>query len=336
MSWLARLHVGLLSLPLLLGSLALADGDFECQQQDRPADPPPFNPPRIFDPSGNPVIPDGPVFTDPLCPPGTVPVSTLGDPYAVKGHPTITGDSLAQLGPDDDCDGVVYNGTCFYYGDARYYRQADGGGMTLTIERPVYVTSGLGGHSIAEISVQGGPGYKNIIEVGWNVSLEQYGDTDPHLFVYHWINGNETCYDKCNFVPVSKTYFPKMNLSGLIGHHSYSGWVYWLGNWWAWFDNQWLGYYPGTEWGQEYRQNGLTQWFGEVATKNGIPPQTQMGNGLFPSDPSAAVMETLCDVNSTDWVCWYRDLQTLNATVPSYYDIQRTGFGATRYGGPGM
>jgi hypothetical protein len=77
---------------------------------------------------------------------------------------------------------------------------------------------------------------------------------------------------------------------------------------------------------------------GEVLSSNGIPPQTQMGNGQFPSSTSAASMSTLCDVDAVAWVCWYRDLQTLVPTPPNpkYYDIEHTGFGATRYGGPGQ
>jgi hypothetical protein len=189
---------------------------------------------------------------------------------------------------------------------------------------------------LAEIAVQGGANDGDIIELGWNVSTTQYPNANPHLFVFHWLGWSPTCYDGCGWVQYSKTYYPGMDLSGLIGHRAYSGWVFWNGNWWAWFDNQWLGYFPGAIWQSEYRRNGLTQWFGEVASNNGIPPRTQMGNGRFPPDPAAAQMDTLCDVNSSDWICWYRDLQSLKVTVPNYYDIARTGFGATRYGGPGQ
>jgi neprosin-like protein len=127
-----------------------------------------------------------------------------------------------------------------------------------------------------------------------------------------------------------------MSLQAFVGREVYIGYVFYQGNWWAWFDNQWLGYFPGSEWGGSYTQSSLIQWFGEVATDNGIPPNVQMGNGLFPTDPSAASMATLCDVDAPAWVCWYRDLQSLGPTYPPYYDIRRTGFGVTRYGGPGL
>jgi hypothetical protein len=104
----------------------------------------------------------------------------------------------------------------------------------------------------------------------------------------------------------------------------------------AWFDNQWIGYFPGSEWNNGYTKSALIQWFGEVSSENGVPPKTQMGDGVLPPPPKAARMLTLCDVDAGAWICWYRDRQSLTATVPNYYDIQHVGFGDTRYGGPGQ
>ena len=237
--------------------------------------------------------------------------------------------------PQAACDGVAWFGSCYYYGTAAFTRQADGGGMTMSIERPAYVSGPDGGHTLNEIAIQGGAGNGNIIELGWNLSSDQYGDSDPHLFVFHWINWGPTCYDGCGWQQYSGTYFPGMNLNQLVGRQVYVGYVFYQGTWWAWFDNQWLGYFPGSEWGGAYTRSELIQWFGEVSSSNGVPPRTDMGNGRFPADPAAATMFTLCDVDAAAWVCWYRDMQNLGATVPAYYDIARTGFGATRYGGPG-
>jgi hypothetical protein len=47
------------------------------------------------------------------------------------------------------------------------------------------------------------------------------------------------------------------------------------------FDDQWLGYFPGTEWDNSYTKSALLQWFGEVASQNGVPPRTQMGDGVL-------------------------------------------------------
>ena len=205
----------------------------------------------------------------------------------------------------------------------------------MSVERPQYVSSGGGGHTLDEIAIQGGAGDGNIIELGWNVSTDQYGDTNPHLFVFHWINWRGTCYDGCGWQQYSSTYFPRMDLSQLVGRRVYIGYVFYQGNWWAWFDNQWLGYFPGTEWAGAYTRNDLIQWFGEVSSSNGVPPRTDMGDGLLPTAANAATNFTLCDVDAHAWVCWYRDQQVLGSTVPRDYDIARTGFGSTRYGGPG-
>jgi hypothetical protein len=313
-----------------------------------------------------------PLVETKLCPEGQVPVATPAKPTVAKGNPLIGpvegrverffgspkeegerirkslrrpedfydhGPGIARERPPEadppGCNGVSYYGSCYYYGSAAYSRQADGGGMTMTIEGPAYDGSGGPGHTLDEIAVQGGAGSGDIIELGWNVSTTQYKNANPHLFVFHWIGWNPTCYDACGWQQYSATYFPGMDLGTLVGRPVYIGYVFYEGNWWGWFDNQWLGYFPGSEWNQSYTQNNMIQWFGEVASANGIPPHTDMGNGLFPTSTGAARNATLCDVNARDWVCWYRDQQSWGATFPSYYNIDRTGFGETRYGGPG-
>lgn len=314
-----------------------------------------------------------PLLTLKLCPDGQVPVArTRRQALATvaKGNPLLAANerrlgeffgnaALSDLlllelkrpeqvytippGPDEGphpvppdppgCNGTSWFGSCYYYGPAAYTSLADGGGMTMRIERPDF--SGEG-HTLDEIAVQGGAGDGNIVELGWNLSTSQYGDADPHLFVFHWIGWNPTCYDGCGWVQYSATYFPGMNLGPLVGREVYIGYVFYQGNWWAWFDNQWLGYFPGSEWNGNFTQSSLIQWFGEVATANGIPPKVEMGNGLFPTNAAAAKNATLCDVDAATWVCWYRDLQSLGPNYPPYYDIRRTGFGETRYGGPGL
>jgi hypothetical protein len=348
-------------------------GSFECVDRTAQASPPNRLPPtesRVHQKEG--VKPPEPLITKNLCPEGRVPIASPAKPNVAKGNPLIgpvegkveqffgepkteaerirrqlrplkevynhgPGKSEEQpILPDPPgCNGISYFGSCYYYGSASYARPADGGGMTTTIESPVYDGSGGTGHSLDEIAVQGGTASGDIVELGWNVSTSQYSNTNPHLFVFHWIDWGPTCYDACGWQQYSSTYFPGMDLGSLVGRQVYLGYVFYEGNWWAWFDNRWLGYFPGSEWGGAYTKNDLIQWFGEVASSNGIPPRTDMGNGFFPSSSSAARNLTLCDVNAADWICWYRDQQSWGATFPTYYDINRNGFGQTRYGGAG-
>jgi hypothetical protein len=274
----------------------------------------------------------------PVCPPGKVPLLRPFIRHLPKGNPSRPGAIRGTGGPSGSmrpagppCAGVVYQSSptwCYYYAGASYLWQDQGGGHTVRIENPVVVG---GGHSLEELSVQGGKGDGNIVELGWIVNG---GTNYPQLFVFHWLGWNPTCYN-CDFVQYSGTYFPGMDLKPLVGKQVYNGWVYYQGNWWAWFNDQWLGYFPGSIWGGTYAASNLTQWFGEVATQNGLPPKTQMGDGLFAGNPGAAPMSTLCNVDAAAWVCYYYDKQTLYQTDPTYYTIAHTGFGSVRLGGPG-
>jgi hypothetical protein len=249
---------------------------------------------------------------------------------------------------DPPCDGVVlmYLGQtyCYYYGSAAETRVADGGGMTYLIEQPTLDNSGDNGeHSIGQIAVQGGSSNADDVEMGWSVSPDQFGDSHPHLFVFHFINmdPNLSCYANssmpCKWNQYSPTYYPTMDLSSLVGQNVYIGWVHHNGAWWGWFNDEWLGSIPDSEWSGVFTQTTLIQWYGEVESNNGVPPKIQMGNGMFPSNSAAASMSTLCDVDAKAWVCWYRDQQSTGATKINYYDIlNHTSFGAVRYGGPGQ
>lgn len=300
-----------------------------------------------------------------VCPQGKVPVTKIIPTKVEKGNPLLAADPeqeylkyegpareefvrrharsfeevyKRQEGPQDPpaCDGVAWFGSCYYYASAAFSTVADGGGMTNSIEKPAYVNTGGAGHSLDEIAVQGGTNNGNIIEMGWLVSTDQEGNANPHIFVYHWKNWVGTCYDGCGWQQWSSTYHPGMDIGSAVGKKVYIGYVLYEGNWWGWFDDQWMGYFPGSEWNGQYTKTSLIQWFGEVASANGIPPKTQMGNGQLPSSQGAASMATLCDVDAKAWVCWYRDKQSLTRTVAKYYDISRVAFGETRYGGPGQ
>jgi neprosin-like protein len=233
------------------------------------------------------------------------------------------------------CAGIAYFSSCYYYGSSAFARPARGGGMTMQVHHPAYDGSGGAGHTLDEISVQGGAAGGNIVELGWNISTSQYSNANPHLFVFHWIGWNPTCYDVCGWQQYSPTYAPGMDINALVGSEVYVGWVYYQGNWWAWFNNQWLGYFPGSRWSGNYTSNAMSQWFGEVSTANGVPPHTDMGSGTFPLSTQAARNATLCDVDPSVWVCFYRDQQATSATAISYYRSIRSGFGQVRYGGPG-
>ena len=234
---------------------------------------------------------------------------------------------------DPPCNGVAWYGACYFYGNAAEQVVDGGGGFTLQIENPTVVGDG---HSIGEIAVMNGGGAGgtlNDVESGWIVSG---GDPHPQLFVYHWNDGAETCYNTCDWHQVSSTYSPGMDLTPFVGKSVYVGWVQYKGAWWAWFNDQWLGYIENSAWSVSFTETAQIHWYGEVASNNGIPPQTKMGDGLFPTNKAAASMSTLCHVNLKAWICYYDNGQALGATQVNYYDIAGSAYGAVRYGGPGQ
>jgi hypothetical protein len=257
--------------------------------------------------------------------------------YSKRYDKAVRPPSKRPPGSGNSCDGVSWFDSCFYYAAASAQVVADGGGMTLQIGGPNVVGTD---HSIGEIAVMGtggAGGTLNDVEMGFSVSPDQWGDNAPHLFVYHWNDGNETCYDTCNWNQYSDTYHPGMDLTPFVGKFVYIGWVQYGQAWWGWFNDQWLGYINNSVFTTPFTNTAQIQWYGEVASNNGTPPLTQMGDGQFPSQSTAAAMTTLCYVHADDWVCYYNDTQSTGATDLNYYSIQNhTSFGALRYGGPGQ
>lgn len=77
--------------------------------------------------------------------------------------------------PSANCLGKTYgtDPTCYYYGSAGISRDVIGGGMMISVNRPQYVGKGGPGHTLDEISMQGGVQNGNIVEVGRTISTDQ-------------------------------------------------------------------------------------------------------------------------------------------------------------------
>jgi hypothetical protein len=248
--------------------------------------------------------------------------------------------SSTALPPAPGCAGSANFNACYFYASAAEVPTSlDGGGMILEIVAPLVDEDNAGGHSIGEIAVESsGVAGSSLddVEMGFSVAPNQWFNNDPHLFVYHFIDAAGTCYNSCDWNQYSATYFPGMDLAPLVGQQVYIGWVQYQGAWWAWFNDQWLGYINNSAWTNNFTQTAIIQWYGEVAVVDGFPPRTQMGNAQFPAVTTAAGMSTLCAVNAGIWECDYADQQSTSAPQASYYDIlNHSSFGAVRYGGPG-
>lgn len=158
-------------------------------------------------------------------------------------------------------------------------------------------------------------------------------DANPHLLVFWWVGWVPGVYNAGRWVQVSGTLVPGMILP--VGATSYAGYVYWGGNWWGWWNKQWVGYYPGNTWNPAYVNNTLAQWFGEVYA-NPVPPNNQMGNGIKGSslNPKSARMDYVCEVDSAAWICQIRAGTPDTVPTPAWYNTRHNG-NEFYFGGPG-
>jgi hypothetical protein len=198
--------------------------------------------------------------------------------YAPKGYPSKRGPSVQQL------DGIEYLYVAVSEGNSSH--TAGAGAMMLQADPALGATDF---HSLAEIAVESGDGLQ-IVELGWTVDRGVNGDVQPHVFAYHWVNGQVTCYNGCGWVQVSATKMPGMQVVAGESH------LYEIklvnGDWWEFFDGEAMGYFPQALWDRGFTQATLAQWFGEVAASSKLPC-TQMGNGKPGMDPASASFDEL-------------------------------------------
>jgi hypothetical protein len=215
----------------------------------------------------------------------------------------------------------------FFYAVASQTASADGAYANLVIGKP-YLDSG-DYHTLAEISVQSADG-EQIVEVGWTVDRTVNGDSDPHLFVYHWVDRKETCYNACGWKQYSSTTKPGDTLP--VGASKRFGIMHFNGAWWVVYDTEWIGYFPDDLWGGNYTRSGLQQFFGEVAASS-TQPCTDMGTGEPAWSDGAARVGSVAELDGG----YVNTLVNLNirgigGVYPSPIPLSTRTF---RYGGDG-
>lgn len=236
--------------------------------------------------------------------------------YGPKGNPFLAAASTQGV-----------SSLTYLYGGAYQFAVADGANMLMTISRPALATGDF--HSLGEMAVVSADG-KNYVEVGWTVDRGLFGDAEPHLFVFHWVNGVPTCYNGCGFVPVSNfasvragmALQPSSDTTGFTIQHV-------PGRWWVSFSSIAFGYFPDSLWGGAFTKVGLVQWFGEVAA-NSSTPCTDMGNGLFASSPSSSAAVAVGFIGGPA-----ANISLNTTTNPSLYSANLTNSNSVHFGGPG-
>ncbi|MEY9854662.1 hypothetical protein ABH935_000259 [Catenulispora sp. GAS73] len=218
-------------------------------------------------------------------------------------------------------------GSCFSYVTGRQYAAATGASVTMYQADPGGVASN--GHSLQELALQStnDTTTANTIEIGWTVDPGVNGDYQPHLFVYHWVNGQATCYNGCGFVSTSSTVQPGMALApgttGTFTLYNYGG------DWWAYYNDVPFGYFPGSLWNGAFTTAYSISSFGEVAASS-QNSCTEMGDGAYGTSAGSSSISGFQLYGSSSAPQF-----TVTATDPSYYNYGSATATSFQLGGPG-
>jgi hypothetical protein len=221
---------------------------------------------------------------------------------------------------------TCWYGACYNYVTGRQNVRATGASVRMYQARPVLDPADSSAHSLQELAVMSAD-HASIVEVGWIVDPRINGDSAPHLFVYHWVNGKTSCYNGCGFVPVSKSVRPGIPVSA--GEANGYAILFYAGNWWIQYGSTWIGYFPGSLWGNAFTAYDTVQVFGEVSS-TGTTSCSDMGNGGYGSQPDSSWISSYAVQGTT-----VAPSLTVSATTPTLYD--QGSMTATSYhlGGPG-
>jgi len=241
-----------------------------------------------------------------------------------EGMIVITSVGSPDASPESACTPPQLD---FFYDSAHQNSATELAQGNFTIDAPVVHSSDF--HSLSELAVESTDG-KQIVEVGWTVDNGLNGDSNPHLFVFHWVNGQVTCYNGCGFVPVSTSVKAGMALTP--GTSTKFSIKYYEGRWWIYALGEWVGYFPGSLW-KDFTEIGIVQWFGEVAASS-KKPTTQMGDGILGTRANSADILDMSFIDPSTGKVVLASASTLE-TDASFYAIGKfTGY-SFNYGGPG-
>jgi hypothetical protein len=257
---------------------------------------------------------------------------TAGIAAAIQQTPQLPVNNGAQpyVGSLPDTIPIYSGGPfSFYYAGARQFATATGVSANLTQMQPTVPSQPEAeNHSLMELAVLSSDG-KQIVEVGWVVDKTMNGDELPHLFVYHWVNGQTSCYNACGFVQASTSVFPGQSVAvGSTGTYS----IQYANNAWnILYNGNNVGNFPGSIWGNTFTSFGFVEAFGEVALSTSAATECiQMGNGLAGPNPGSAKVSNfkLSGSNVPEALSPYY-------TSPSTYSYGAASATGVSIGGPG-
>jgi len=264
-------------------------------------------------------------------PPAFSPVKPGGSAAGGSGQRLGALTLPGQEPPAQQCD-IAYQryGACYDYAGGTVAEPNQGATVTFPVTSPTLASNG--GHTLMEMAVfnRTPAGIdEDTAEVGWIVNRPPSGQQPvPHLFVYHFVNTAGTCYNGCGFVSTSSTIVPGMALTPGTD-------VTWSirnidGNWTFFFNGTEFGYIPDSAYDGTFDQASIVNVYGEIAGDGTTPGCSQMGNGLFSTQPGAAAVSSFqlydAATNAQLTPYWPTDPAAWNSTTIK---------GGFRIGGPG-
>jgi hypothetical protein len=203
---------------------------------------------------------------------------------APKGKPA-TSSVVSPKSALTTCTGTP--ALCYFYSIGKQTQSptawtADGLSANIGVNKPILGTGDY--HSLTEMSAQNGN--NNIVELGVNVDPSVYGNSNPHMFAFNWVNGVAGCYNGCGFVPAVGCNAATLGCIGSdvtawIGTTKSMAIQHLSGAWWLANNGVWIGAFPDSDWGATPMPNTtIHQLFWEVATNN-TTPLGEMGNGIL-------------------------------------------------------
>jgi hypothetical protein len=273
-------------------------------------------------------------------------VGTYGD----KGSPPTSGVSpgirlkARAAAADDDCEAKA---ACYFYNTAYQDVLTTGVYANMYISNPTVVSPDS--HSLAELAaIKHVNGTRQIVEVGWTVDRDRFGDGLPHLFVFSWVNGKGNCYDGCGWVASADS---KVKAGDVLvpGSAKQFGIQYDEkspegGAWWIKYDGTYLGYFPSSLWTKadppvpDFVDTDNVQAFGEVAAGTASPCSNMgvnksKGADGAKGDPRPAYIASIAYVGGAT-VSPQMIIQP--STASSAYSINQASARTFFYGGGGF
>jgi len=240
--------------------------------------------------------------------------------------------SQAAPAARQQCDiGYLRYGACYDYAGASQTATSEGASVSFPVDDPNLAWNSLGGHSLVEMAVfnRTATGIDNdTAEIGWLVQGLKPGQRPTaHLFIYHFVQTQGTCYDGCGFVSTSKTVKPGMVLKP--GHYTWK--IRNIGGKWTFYLNgAEFGYIPDSAYHGTFGHAQIVNVYGEMAEAGTKPNCSQMGNTLFGTQTDAATIGHFRLLGATA----SPDLQPYSPTDPAAWSSTGTA-NTFRVGGPG-